>query len=226
MIEATQAKQDTDLYLDSFAQLQEEVEGKQPPWLQQIRQAAISRFSELGFPTPRQEEWKYTEVAPIRRTAFKPAAYERNGLTSERLNELSFGNLRCPRLVFVNGHYSAELSSLNGLPKSVQVQSLAVVLEQDPDRVEAHLARYADYQDHPFVALNTALIQDGALIHVPKGEVIDEPIHLLYLSTAAEEAIAIHPRNLIIAESNLIDNILRKPTVTAICAQSPYICVE
>ncbi len=200
MIEATQAKQDTDLYLDSFAQLQEEVEGKQPPWLQQIRQAAISRFSELGFPTPRQEEWKYTEVAPIRRTAFKPAGYERNGLTSERLNELSFGNLQCPRLVFVNGHYSAELSSLNGLPKSVQVQSLAVVLEQDPDRVEAHLARYADYQDHPFVALNTALIQDGALIHVPKGEVIDEPIHLLYLSTAAEEAIAIHPRNLIIAE--------------------------
>jgi Fe-S cluster assembly protein SufD len=200
MIETTQAKANTDLYLSSFAQLQKEVEGKQPPWLQQIRKAAISRFSELGFPTPRQEEWKYTEVAPIRRAAFKPAAYEPNGLTAERLNELSFGNLQCPRLVFVNGYYSAELSSFNGLPSSVQVQSLAEVLEQDPDRVEAHLARYADYQDHPFVALNTALIQDGALIHVPKGEVVQEPIHLLYLSTAADEAVAIHPRNLIIAE--------------------------
>jgi Fe-S cluster assembly protein SufD len=200
MIETTQAKKDTDLYRARFAQLQKELEGKQPPWLQQIRKTAISRFSELGFPTPRQEEWKYTEVAPIRRTAFKPAAHERNGWTSERLNELSFGNLQCPRLVFFNGHYSAELSSLDGLPKGVQVQSLAEVLEQDPERVESHLARYAGYQDHPFVALNTALIQDGALIHVSQGKVIEEPIHLLYLSTATEEAVAIHPRNLIIAE--------------------------
>jgi Fe-S cluster assembly protein SufD len=74
MIEATQAKKDTDPYLSSFAQLQKELEGKQPPWLQQIRQAAISRFSDLGFPTSRQEEWKYTKVDPIRRTLFRPAA--------------------------------------------------------------------------------------------------------------------------------------------------------
>ena len=201
MIEETQAKKELDPYLSSFAQLQKEIEGKQPPWLQQIRKSAISCFAEVGFPTPRQEEWKYTEVAPIRRTAFKPAAYEQNGLTSKRVNELSFGNLQGPRLVFVNGHFSAELSSLGGLPESVQVQSLAEVLDQDSDRVEAHLARYADYQDHAFVALNTALIQDGALIHVPKGEIVQEPIHLLYLSTAAEEAIAIHSRNLIIAEA-------------------------
>ncbi len=143
MIEATQAKKDTDPYISSFAQLQKELEGKQPPWLQQIRKAAISRFSELGFPTSHQEEWKYTEVTPIRRTAFKPAVYEPNGLTSKRLNELSFGNLQGPRLVFVNGHYSAELSSLNGLPSSVQVHSLAEVLKQGPDRVEPHLAQYA-----------------------------------------------------------------------------------
>ncbi len=202
MIEETQPKKDTDSYLSSFAQLQKGLEGKQPPWLQQIRQAAISRFSDLGFPTSRQEEWKYTEVAPIQRTAFRPADCELNGLTTERLTELTFGNLQCPRLVFLNGHYSAQLSSLKGLPETVQVQSLAEVLEQNPDGVEAHLARYARYQNHPFVALNTALIQDGALVHVPRGEVIQEPIHLLYLSTGAEEAMAIHPRNLILAEDN------------------------
>ena len=202
MIEATQVNKDTDPYLSSFAQLQQELEGKQPPWLQQIRKAAISRFSDLGFPTSGQEEWKYTEVAPIRRTAFKPAAYELNGLTTERLTGLTFCNLQCPRLVFLNGHYSAELSSLKGLPKTVQVQSLAEVLKQNPDLVKPHLTQHARYEDHPFVALNTALIQDGALVHVPKGEVIQEPIHLLFLSTAAEEAVAVHPRNLILVDGN------------------------
>ena len=202
MIEATQAKKDTDPYLSIFAQLQKELEGKQPPWLQQIRQTAISRFSDLGFPTSRQEEWKYTKVDPIRRTLFRPAAYEPNGLTTERLTGLTFCNLQCPRLVFLNGHYSAELSSLKGLPKTVQVKSVAGVLEQDPDLVKPHLTQHARYEDHPFVALNTALIQDGALVHVPKGEVIQEPIHLLFLSTAAEEAVAVHPRNLILVEGN------------------------
>ncbi len=202
MNEATQAKKDTDPYLSSFAQLQKELEGKQPPWLQQIRQTAISRFSDLGFPTSRQEEWKYTKVDPIRRTLFRPAAYEPNGLTTERLTGLTFCNLQCPRLVFLNGHYSAELSSLKGLPKTVQVKSVAGVLEQDPDLVKPHLTQHARYEDHPFVALNTALIQDGALVHVPKGEVIQEPIHLLFLSTAAEEAVAVHPRNLILVEGN------------------------
>ena len=202
MIEATQAKKDTDPYLSSFAQLQKELEGKQPPWLQQIRKAAITRFSDLGFPTSRQEEWKYTEVAPIRRTLFRPAAYELDGLSAEGLAGLTFCNLQCPRLVFLNGHYSAELSSLKGLPETVQVQSLAEVLKQNPDLVKPHLTQHARYQDHPFVALNTALIQDGALVHVPKGEVIQEPIHLLFLSTATEEAVAVHPRNLILVEGN------------------------
>jgi len=202
MIEAAQAKKDTDPYLSSFAQLQKELEGKQPAWLGRIRKAAILRFSDLGFPTSRQEEWKYTEVAPIRRTLFRPAAYELDGLSTERLTGLTFCNLQCPRLVFLNGHYSAELSSLKGLPKTVQVQSLAEVLKQSPDLVKPHLTRHARYEDHPFVALNTALIQDGALVHVPKGEVLQEPIHLLFLSTAAEEAVAVHPRNLILVDDN------------------------
>ncbi|MCH8320775.1 MAG: hypothetical protein IH790_07460 [Acidobacteria bacterium] len=104
MIEATQTKKGTDPYLSSFAQLQKELKGKQPAWLRRIRKAAILRFSDLGFPTSRQEEWKYTEVAPIRRTLFRPAAYEPNGLTTEKLTGLTFCNLQCPRLVFLNVH--------------------------------------------------------------------------------------------------------------------------
>ena len=202
MIEAVKIKQGTDPYLSSFVRLQKEWVGRQPAWLERIRKAALDCFSELGFPSPGQEEWKYTDVAPIQRTPFEPARYEPEGVTTEGLNELAFGDLQCPRLVFLNGHYSAELSSLEGLPETVRVQSLAEVLEQSPDLVEPHLTRHAHYENHPFVALNTALIQDGALVHVPRGEVIREPIHLLFLSTVAEETVAIHPRNLILAEGN------------------------
>ena len=195
-------KKNIEPYLSSFERLEKELAGKQPTWLEQIRKEAILRFSELGFPSPRQEEWKYTEVAPIRRTSFQPAAYELNGWSADRLDGLTFGNLQCPRLVFLNGHYSAELSSLKGLPETVQVESLAEVLKHNPDLVKPHLARHARYEDHSFVALNTASFQDGAWVHIPKGEVVQEPIHLLFLSTAAEEAVVLHPRNLILVGCN------------------------
>jgi Fe-S cluster assembly protein SufD len=144
------------------------------------------------------EEWKYTDVAAIARTSFAPAQYELNGLKASQLNQLTFGNLNCPRLVFVNGFYSPELSSPQDLPDGVQVRSLAEVLEKEPDLVEPYLGRHAKYDEHAFVALNTASIRDGAFVWVPPGTVLTEPIHLLYLSTAAAEPVVAHPRNLIV----------------------------
>jgi Fe-S cluster assembly protein SufD len=182
-------------YSSSFERLQISAE---PRWLQDIRRAAMGRFTELGFPTPRQEEWKYTKVDFTRKMAFQAAPPGLNGLTPDRLDQLTFGNLGCPRIVFVNGHYSDKFSSLQGLPPSLQVQSLSEALRENPEQVEPHLARYADFQDHSFVALNTAFIQDGAFVHIPEGTRIQEPIHLLFLSTAPEEATVSHPRNLIV----------------------------
>ena len=200
MLEAV--KEEKEVYFSNFAELEEQLAGQEPAWLQRVRKAAILRFSELGFPTSRQEEWKYTEVTPIQRIPFKPAHYELDGLTVDGLSQLTFGNLKCPRLVFVNGHYSSELSSLKGLPGAVQVRNLSEVLRQDPDLVKPYLSRYARCEDHSFVALNTAFIQEGAFVYIPKGKVILEPIHLLFLSTASEEAVVAHPRNLIVADSN------------------------
>ena len=192
------ATNETDSYLSGFAQLERESEGKIPSWLQRHRKSASLRFSELGFPTPKVEEWKYTDVATIAHTSFCPAQYELNGLQVSQLNQLTFGNLNCPRLVFVNGFYSPELSSPQDLPAEVQVRSLAEVLEKEPDLVEPYLARHAKYDEHAFVALNTASIRDGAFVWVPPGTVLPEPIHLLYLSTAGEEPVVAHPRNLIV----------------------------
>ena len=186
-------------YLDNFARLQSPEE---PPWLQAIRQTAMERFGELGFPTPRQEEWKYTRVDFTRKMAFTPAASELNGLTADQLDQLTFGNLECPRLVFVDGHYREGLSSLQALPSQIQVRSLSEVLRENPDAVKPHLTRYAGYQEHAFVALNTAFIQDGAFVHIPEGSRIQEPIHLLFVSTASGAATVSHPRNLIVLDDD------------------------
>ena len=186
-------------YSASFAGLQNP---REPQWLQAIRKTAMERFSDLGFPTSRQEEWKYTQVNFARKMAFEPAVSQPNGLTSDRLDQLTFGNLGCPRLVFINGHYSETLSSLQELSSQIEVRSLSEVLRENPERVKSHLTQYAGYQDHAFVALNTAFIQDGAYVHVAQGAIIENPIHLLFVSTAPEEPTVSHPRNLIVVDEN------------------------
>ncbi|MGH7429263.1 MAG: Fe-S cluster assembly protein SufD, partial [Candidatus Methylomirabilaceae bacterium] len=102
--------------------------------------------------------------------------------------------------VFVNGRYSPQLSSFRSLSKGVTAGSLAAALETDPTSLEPHLTRYARHEEHPFVALNTAFIEDGAFVHVPKGQVLNEPIHLLYVSTAGGTPGVSHPRNLIVVD--------------------------
>jgi Fe-S cluster assembly protein SufD len=189
-----------EIYLSNFSRLEDGLAGSGQSWIHSIRKAAISRFAELGFPTTRDEEWKYTSVAPILNVVFKPAGYELNGLNSRTLARVGFGESVGSELVFVNGHYSRELSSPRPLPKGVKVGTLATALSTDRELVEPHLSRYAGTQDHPFVALNTAFMEDGAFLYLPKGKVIEEPIHLLFISTARKEATVSYPRNLIVAE--------------------------
>jgi Fe-S cluster assembly protein SufD len=196
-MDVTEAK---NFYLDQFARLEKELARNGRSRARQMREEAIARFAELGFPTTRDEEWKYTNVAPIAKTPFRPAGDKARELALGRLEQLGLGELCRNRLVFINGHYSAELSSLRRLPEGVEMGCLAQALSDGAGRLEIHLGRYADYRSHSFVALNTALMEDGALLFVPKGKLIDEPIHLLFVSTAPEKAIVSHPRNLIVLE--------------------------
>src|SRR2546427_9628333 len=141
-----------------------------PAWLREIRKGAIARFAELGFPTMKQEAWRFTSVAPIAETRFTLASAARSPLPAaaeiERLN-LGAG----PRLVFVDGRYVPGLSSLAGLPDGVYAGGLAAALKAGPSGALArtHLARHADWRDSAFAALNTAFLPDGAFVHVSAG---------------------------------------------------------
>jgi Fe-S cluster assembly protein SufD len=187
-------------HLANFDRFEKETVGSRLGWLQEIRQDAIERFRELGFPSARNEDWRFTSVAPIARTPFQLAAENaRHGLTPEQLDRLTFRAGEGARLVFVNGRYARDLSSPQRVPDGLVVASLAEVLDAHPDWVEPYLARYAAYESYPFTALNTAFIRDGAFVSVPRGTVIAQPIHLIFVSTAPGEAAVSHPRNLVIA---------------------------
>jgi Fe-S cluster assembly protein SufD len=202
MIELMEEK---DTYLSSFAQFEKQSAGKAPAWLQRLRTTAIDRFAELGFPTLKDEEWRFTNVAPLTRVPFQLApAFELDRQLTAAFNRVvpEPGQSKSSRLVFLNGRYAPKLSSLRPLPGGTVLDSLAAVLHARPEQVEPHLARYADYEGHPFVALNTAFLQDGAFVSIPKGQVLAEPIHLVFVSTTQGEPTVSHPRNLILAGVN------------------------
>jgi Fe-S cluster assembly protein SufD len=198
---AVQAK---DFYLNTFAQVAKQLAGSGVPWIEQTRQQALSRFADQGFPSTRDEEWKYTSVTPIERHAFKPAAIDVKGLTLEQLAPFLLHAPTPQRLVFVNGHYVESLSDIDRLPDGVVVANLASAF-QDHDHAEhlqEHLGRYAPTDKYGFAALNTAFLADGAYIFVPQDAVLAEPLHLLFIATKGVEPVLAQPRNVIIVGKN------------------------
>ena len=163
------------------------------------RQAAMAAFIELGFPTREHEEWKYTNVEPIVNTSFQFSVPASDPIA---LQKLEIGNPEWHRLVFVNGIFSKELSSVSGLPSGVKVESLAAAIKSDSIIAEQYLSKIADYRTDAFTALNTAFIQDGAFIFIPKNAIVEKPIHILNVSHSKSGGIISQPRNLIVLGEN------------------------
>jgi Fe-S cluster assembly protein SufD len=185
-----------DIYLSGFARFEKEPGGGAPPWLHQIRSAAIDRFAERGFPGPRDEEWRFTPLAPLLQVPFQPARAERHGLTRAQLDRIGFDAGKGTRLVCVNGRFAPELSSL---PAGVVAGSLAAAIEQHADQVRPHLARHAPHDNSAFTALNTAFLRDGAFVFIPKSVVLTEPVHLVFVATEPGEPAVAYPRTLVLA---------------------------
>ena len=159
-----------------------------------IRQDAGRRFAESGFPTTRDEEWRFTNVSSIAKTQFSPAPADLNEEAAELLDQHLVLNEVGTRLVFINGRYSPGHSTCQKLPQGIR----ATPLREANGAVEAHLARYAEYRDRAFVALNTANFDDGACIEIPKGVVVEEPIHLVFFATGGDVPVISHPRSLVV----------------------------
>ena len=167
-----------------------------------LRKGGLARFSELGFPTLQHEDWRFTNVAPIAKLAFKPVfEAASDGLAAQVFKNFPFASLSGTRLVFVNGHFAASLSQIPKLPGGVKVSSLAALLASEPELLEKNLAQQSQGSKNAFTALNQAFFLDGGFIYVPAGEVVEEPIQLIYVATANHRGATIQPRNIIVAET-------------------------
>lgn len=175
----------------------------QPKWLAPIRKAGLASFADQGFPTLKDEDWRFTNVAPIAKLNLEPAAeIAANGAESKALEGSVFAGLPGHRLVFVNGFFCAKLSDVKKLPAGVRVENLSAALAKDSTLLEKNLGRFAGVEKNSFAALNQASFSDGAFIYAPKGTEMSEPIELIYISSAKNPGEMIAPRNLIIAEAN------------------------
>jgi Fe-S cluster assembly protein SufD len=204
----SQAAKEKANHFSAYRTLAKAREGQDPVWLANLRDKAGEHFEALDFPTTRHEEWKYTNVAPILKTPFRQHFdLAAAGLTVESIAPFTFTETRQSQLVFVNGLYAPQLSNLAALPGGLTVSNLAQAPAEAAKVLHDCLATQANHRDEVFTALNTANLSDGAFVYIPNGQVVETPIHLLFISTAQETTIA-HPRVLIVAGQGAIATVI------------------
>jgi len=182
-------------YKEQFAAFERSLNGASASTLHALRRQALGRFAETGFPTTREEEWRFTNLASLARLeCVLPKAGE--SVSKDQLAPYVLPGAT-HRLVFVNGHLSRELSSVKNLPAGVRVESLAEALRRDEREVLAALGSVAPMSENPLIALQTAFLLDGAYIAVPDGVEVAEPVELLFVVTSGSSPLAVQPRNLI-----------------------------
>jgi len=197
----TEAANATSPFQQAF-QLQQTQSGA-AAWVSRLRENAMARFEELGFPTTKEEEWKYTNVAPLIKQGFTPISSHSASADPTELSSFLAPECQNSQLVFVNGKLRADLSSLSSLPADVVALDLTATLTDSrySEIAREHLGRHADYVANGFTALNTALIGAGAFIYIPKNTTVAAPLHLLFVADAADNPV-VSPRILVVAEEN------------------------
>jgi Fe-S cluster assembly protein SufD len=194
----TQAPARYDRYLTDFEAFERET-SSQPEWLRDLRLHSMAHFRSVGLPTARKgnEPWKYTNLAPIADKEFALGLQPSRALTSQEIAAVAPWCTVWKELVFVNGRYSAELSS--GDFDGVTALSLEQALTTHGGVIQKHLGQLAPYHYDGFTALNTAFLRDGAFVLVPDEAEIPVHLHVLFVTTQADAPVASHPRTLIVA---------------------------
>ncbi len=177
-------------------------EADEPSWLKELRGAGLNHFERRGYPTLTDEDWRFTNLAPLLQVPFRPAA-SLPSLGEEVFGELArlpFHSLGGPTLVFVDGHFAPQWSrglQAPGRDGLLVISDLAGALGRAADRLDGLLARHASPDDHVFTALNQAFFTNGAFIHLPSGCELESPVRLVFLGSGRQDATSVFVRNLI-----------------------------
>ncbi len=187
-------------YLKSFEAFENSLNGESLKPIHEIRKEAIANFSELNFPTTHDEDWRFTNISPLLKYNFIPA--EKVQINKQLIRKYIFENLNGSLLVFVNGHFSPELSDTKKMSDGIIVGSISEEIKNNSQIVSRHFGKYANHKEHIFTALSTAFTKDGAFVYIPDNKIIEEPVQILFITSTNGKAILSQPRNLYVAGKN------------------------
>ena len=185
-----------DKLIADFRANETQLNGVAKTTLHQKRRDAIDYFDKLGFPTVKHEEWKYSNVNSLIKQTFDfntATNFDRSDVAA-----LDIPNLEGNVLYFVNGIYQPALSVIVSPAESLKISSFSEAIKAQPEVLETYFAKYANYQNESFTALNTAFAHDGVVIEVPDNATVEQPIILRFISDARTANAASQPRNLIV----------------------------
>ena len=188
-----------DRYLERFERFETGFDDD-PAWLRSLRREAAGCFAEQGLPDRKREEWRYTNVTPLAKPDFELLEPGVSGISRDAIEAVATPVFACGLSVLVDGRFAPELSSPLALSDGVRVESLARLRREAPEQLEPWLASLALPKQHPFAALNTAFLDDGAVLRVPRGADLEQPVHVVFVSSAGEAPRVRHPRLLVVAE--------------------------
>lgn len=190
-------------YLDNFKLFEEKLNGDDEKNINSFRKNAIENFSNLNFPTTKDEEWKYTNISPILNYKFKPVLVDfvkSKTFTEEEIKSLLFSEENFTNIIFINGVYSVELSS-NVSSDLLIILPLSKAINKYPEIIEKYIVNNNDINLNIFNALNSAFAKEGIFIFVKPNQIIEKPIQILFFTSSNEE-IFTTPRNLILLGEN------------------------
>jgi Fe-S cluster assembly protein SufD len=170
------------------------------PWLQKLRQQAAAALAHMPLPERRQEQWRYSALDRLLQTQFIPAANEFVAMQEEDIEQWVLEKSSAYRVVFANGQFIPALQNFSVLPDGVIIGSLRQALSLHPEILTIWFGQTANHTDDVFTALNTALSNDGLLVYLKRGVVLDRPIEVQYLNVELDHPQLIQPRNLIVLE--------------------------
>lgn len=187
-------------FTESFTTFEQKLNGSSDPYISSLRRDAIDRFRALGFPTQKDEDWKFTDLAPIQALQYiHDPVYNSRGLTGTQVRALSFGSPELPMVVFVNGMFSEEFSTLPAPASGVNISSLRDAIKRGERAIRDEFSLHANPHNDALVALNTAFTYDGLYLEVAPRTELEQPIQVLYISTAEEGVVrSSFPRNLFV----------------------------
>ena len=169
-------------------------------WLNRSRESARARVQASGIPTTKQEAWRYTSVKKLLDQGFQPVEEPITALQPDDIEDVLVPGLDAHRVVLVNGRFEPSLSDLGSLPGAVRIGGLRQILESDPDALKEHLNAVAGDDQPLFASLNTAGLDDGLVVLLGRGAMLERPVELIHLSVGMDEPRVAQPRHVVALE--------------------------